>query len=189
MTCSSTAAASWARLPAGAGRHGAIGLPPAGDRAGRCGGRHRSDAAVKAAYDQYKGLNEGKNADYIPALAQVPSNYFGIAVVDAARPGPRPPATSSRCSRSSRSPRSSPLALVMQESGDQQIEDTVGVDATGQVFNSIIAVEQYRGKEMNPLVNPGAIATVGNVKGGIARRGLAQDPQHPLATSPAASSR
>ena len=53
----------------------------------------------------------------------------------------------------------------MQESGDQQIVDSVGVDATGQVFNSITAVEQYRGKEMNPLVNPGAIATVGNVRG------------------------
>ena len=39
------------------------------------------------------------------------------------------------------------------------------MDATGQVFNSITAVEQYRGKEMNPFVNPGAIATVGNVNG------------------------
>ena len=33
------------------------------------------------------------------------------------------------------------------------------------MFNSITAVEQYRGKEMNPFVNPGAIATVGKVKG------------------------
>jgi glutaminase len=53
----------------------------------------------------------------------------------------------------------------MQESGDSALVNSVGVDATGQVFNSIVAVEQYRGKEMNPLVNPGAIATVGNVKG------------------------
>ena len=39
------------------------------------------DAALKAAYEKYRTLNEGKNADYIPALAQVPSTYFGIAVV------------------------------------------------------------------------------------------------------------
>src|SRR5690349_17883239 len=39
------------------------------------------DAAVKAAYDQFRTLNEGKNADYIPVLAEVPSNYFGIALV------------------------------------------------------------------------------------------------------------
>ena len=43
------------------------------------------------------------------------------------------------------------LAEVMQESGEQAIEDSVGVDATGQVFNSIVAVEQYKGHEMNPL--------------------------------------
>jgi glutaminase len=41
----------------------------------------------------------------------------------------------------------------------------MGVDATGQVFNSITAIEQHRGAEMNPLVNPGAIATTGMVPG------------------------
>ena len=57
------------------------------------------------------------------------------------------------------------MARVMQDSGEQAIEDSVGVDATGQVFNSIVAVEQYKGHEMNPLVNPGAIATTGMVSG------------------------
>lgn len=36
------------------------------------------------------------------------------------------------------------------------------------MFNSITAVEQFKGKEMNPFVNPGAIATTGMVKGGSA---------------------
>ena len=39
------------------------------------------DAAVKAAHAEFKGLNEGKNADYIPALAKVDPNIFGIALV------------------------------------------------------------------------------------------------------------
>jgi glutaminase len=39
------------------------------------------------------------------------------------------------------------------------------VDATGQVFNSIVAVEQYKGKEMNPMVNPGAITATSMVSG------------------------
>ena len=38
-------------------------------------------AAVDAAYAKYKGLQEGKNADYIPALAKVDPNLFGIALV------------------------------------------------------------------------------------------------------------
>jgi glutaminase len=124
----------------------------------------RIKSAIQTAYTHYRGLNEGKNADYIPALAQVPSTYFGVAVTDAG--GKVHEVGDSRELFSIQSIcKVFTAALVMQESGNQRIEDTVGVDATGQVFNSITAIEQYRGKEMNPFVNPGAIATVGNVKG------------------------
>jgi glutaminase len=57
------------------------------------------------------------------------------------------------------------MARVMQDLGEDAIQNTVGVDATGQPFNSIVAIEQYKGKEMNPLVNPGAIAMTGMVPG------------------------
>jgi glutaminase len=39
------------------------------------------------------------------------------------------------------------------------------VDATGMRFNSIVAVELQRGKEINPLVNPGAIASSSMING------------------------
>ena len=39
------------------------------------------NAALKAAYDKYLTLQEGKNADYIPALAKVDPNVYGIALV------------------------------------------------------------------------------------------------------------
>ena len=39
------------------------------------------NAALQAAYAKYKDLAEGKNADYIPALAKVDSKIFGIALV------------------------------------------------------------------------------------------------------------
>ena len=39
--------------------------------------------AVDAAYGKFRNLREGKNADYIPALAKVDPNLFGIAVVTA----------------------------------------------------------------------------------------------------------
>jgi len=122
------------------------------------------DAAVKAAYDKYKTLNEGKNADYIPALAQVPSTYFGIAVVGSDGKIHQAGDTTQLFSIQSIS-KVLTAALVMQESGPDKLEQTVGVDATGQRFNSITAIEQYKGEEQNPLVNPGAIATVGNIKG------------------------
>lgn len=122
------------------------------------------EAAVRNAYEQFKSLNEGKNADYIPVLAQVPSNYFGIGLCTTGgklfTAGDIQPAFSIQSIS-----KVITLALVLQESGEAVVENSVGVDATGQVFNSITAVEQYRGKEMNPLVNPGAIAMTGTVKG------------------------
>src|SRR5262245_61468398 len=39
------------------------------------------EAAVREAYDKFKTDTGGKNADYIPYLAQVDSKLFGIAVV------------------------------------------------------------------------------------------------------------
>jgi glutaminase len=122
------------------------------------------DASVKSAYDQFKTLNEGKNADYIPALAKVPSNYFGIALVTPqgkiSSAGDIDPAFSIQSIS-----KVFTMALVFQESSEDFVENDIGVDATGQVFNSIVAVEQHKGKEMNPFVNPGAIATTGLVKG------------------------
>ena len=45
--------------------------------------RRRTDpqTVVNNAYTQFKALKEGKNADYIPALAKVDPNVFGIALV------------------------------------------------------------------------------------------------------------
>lgn len=123
-----------------------------------------AEAAVKAAHAKYRTLNEGANADYIPALAKVNPDYFGIALVTADGRVFEAGNVTEEFSIQSIS-KVFNAALVMEQSGPQKIVDTVGVDATGRVFNSIDAIEQYRGKEMNPLVNPGAIATVGNIQG------------------------
>ena len=38
-------------------------------------------AAIDNAYEKYKNLKEGKNADYIKELATVDPNIYGIAIV------------------------------------------------------------------------------------------------------------
>jgi glutaminase len=132
------------------------------------GARAQDDAAIKAALDaahaRFEGVTEGKNADYIPALAKVDSKLFGIALVTADGRSFSVGDADSLFSIQSIS-KVFTMALVMDEQGPEIFPKTVGVDATGQVFNSIVAVEQYKGREMNPLVNPGAIATTGMVKG------------------------
>jgi len=120
--------------------------------------------AMNAAYAKYKTLNEGKNADYIPALAKVDSNLFGIALVTVDGKPYSAGDVKSEVSIQSIS-KVFTLANVIRESGAAAVRDTIGVDSTGQVFNSIQAIEQHKGKEMNPFVNPGAIATTSMVKG------------------------
>jgi glutaminase len=120
--------------------------------------------ALDDAYAQVRTVTEGKNADYIPALAEVDSKLFGVSLVTTDGKVYSKGDTDALFSIQSIS-KVFTLALVLQESGAQPILDGVGVDATGQVFNSIVAIEQYRGHQMNPLVNPGAIATTGLVKG------------------------
>jgi len=121
-------------------------------------------SAVNAAYAKYKDIKEGKNADYIPALAKVDPNLFGIALVTLDGKAYTAGDIKSEVSIQSIS-KVFTLAKVIQESGADAVRDNIGVDATGQVFNSIEAIEQHKGKEMNPFVNPGAIATTSMVKG------------------------
>jgi glutaminase len=122
------------------------------------------DNAMKAAYNRYVNLKEGANADYIPALAKVDPKLFGIALVTVDGQVHTIGDVKSEVSIQSIS-KVFTLARVLQDSGEERVSDTVGVDATGQAFNSIIAIEQYKGKEMNPLVNAGAITTTSMVRG------------------------
>jgi glutaminase len=122
------------------------------------------DAAVNSAYTKYRNLQEGKNADYIPVLAKVDPNLFGIAVVTVDGKVHTAGDIKSEVSIQSIS-KVFTMARVIQDSGKDAILNSIGVDATGQAFNSIVAIEQYKGKEMNPLVNPGAITATSMVKG------------------------
>ena len=125
-------------------------------------------AALDAAHAKYKDLKEGKNADYIPALAKVDSNIFGIALVTADGKVYTTGDVKSQVSIQSIS-KVFTLAKVIEEQGPDAIEKTIGVDATGMRFNSIVSIEFSQkalgGPEMNSLVNPGAIATTSMVKG------------------------
>jgi glutaminase len=140
--------------------------PPAAAQAGM---QPQIDAAMKAAYDKYKGLQEGKNADYIPALAKVDPNIYGIALVTADGKVYTAGDVKSEVSIQSIS-KVFTMAKVIEEQGADSIVKTIGVDATGMRFNSIVAVEFAQkalgGPEINPLVNPGAITATSMLQGG-----------------------
>ncbi|UXP33858.1 glutaminase [Reichenbachiella agarivorans] len=110
------------------------------------------------AHAQYKDLQEGTNADYIPAPAAVPSEFFSISlctvddkvydVGDANYP----------FSIQSMS-KVFTLAIAIQKLGSQAIVDSIGVNATGHAFNSVVAIEDIHDRPSNSCVNAGVIAT------------------------------
>ncbi len=126
--------------------------------------------AVDAAYAKFKDLKEGKNADYIPALAKVDPNLFGIALVTTDGKVYTAGDIKTEVSIQSIS-KVFTMAQVIQEQGLDSIAKRIGVDATGARFNSIIAIEGVRSvvgsgaPEMNALVNPGAISSTSMVTG------------------------
>src|ERR1700754_5128625 len=100
-------------------------------------------AAVDAAYKQFQNLKEGKNADYIPALAKVDPNLFGITLVTVDGKVFTAGDIKTEVSIQSIS-KVFTMAQVIQEQGLDAIEKRIGVDATGARFNSIIAIEGVR---------------------------------------------
>ena len=140
--------------------------------------------AVDAAYAKFKDLKEGKNADYIPALAKVDPNLFGIAVVTADGKVYTAGDVKTEVSIQSIS-KVFTMAQVIQEQGLDSIEKRIGVDATGARFNSIIAVEGVKtvvgtgAPEMNPLVNPGRHLGDQHGDGRQRRRGVEEDHRLP----------
>lgn len=119
---------------------------------------------MEEAYNQYKNVTEGANADYIPALAEVDPNLFGIVIVTPDGSVYKMGNTDSEVSVQSIS-KVFTLAMVIENKGPEYIMEKIGVDATGMKFNAVNAVEYNLGKEINSCVNPGAIATTSLVEG------------------------
>ena len=123
----------------------------------------RINAVLKEAYEKFKNNQDGKNADYIKALAIVDSKMFGITLVTPDGKVYEIGDTKDVVSIQSIS-KVFTAAKVMQEKGDKFIQEKIGVNATGLAFNSIIAIELHAGSASNPFVNAGAIQATSWVK-------------------------
>src|SRR5262245_27335684 len=87
------------------------------------------DAALKAAHDKYKAIKDGAKADYIPALAKVDSNIYGIALVTVDGKVHTMGDVKSEVSIQSIS-KVFTMAKVVEDQGADAIESNMGVDAT-----------------------------------------------------------
>ena len=139
---------------------------PATPRPAPAGDAYRE--ALADAYRSFKTLSEGKNADYIPILARVDPALYGIVLVTVEGAVYEVGAARDEFSIQSVS-KPFTAARAIETAGADAVDDRIGVNATGQKFNSILAIDLA--KQMpadkdhvhpagNPLVNAGAIATV-----------------------------
>jgi len=120
--------------------------------------------AIATGYAVGKVATGGSNADYIPFLASVPSELFGIAVATADGEVFKTGDADFAFAIESIS-KVFTLALVMDRIGADAVREKIGADATGLPFNSVMALELHNGKPLSPLVNAGAIATASLVPG------------------------
>jgi glutaminase len=125
---------------------------------------------LAALHAKYEGLEDGQVATYIPELAKANPRWFGIAV--ATTDGyvyevgdTDQPFTIQSISK--------PFAygLALEDQGREAVLKKVGVEPTGDAFNSI-SLEPGTGRPLNPMINAGAITTTSLIAGATAAEKL-----------------
>lgn len=122
-------------------------------------------SVVDSAHAQYSKAPGGANADYIPFLANIPSELAAVAVVTAQGQSASAGDAQYRFAIESIS-KVCTLALALEDMGRQAIQEKIGVSPTGLPFNSVMALELHGDKPLSPLVNAGAMASASIVKAG-----------------------
>lgn len=108
---------------------------------------------------------DGKVADYIPELAHASPDILGITVHDLH--GER--ITAGDCNKLFTLQSISKvfaLILALIDHGQEKVFEKVGMEPTGDNFNSMVKLELVQpGKPFNPMINAGAIAVTSLIKG------------------------
>lgn len=120
-------------------------------------------AAAQEAYDLYKTNTDGKNADYIPYLANINKNLFGISICLLDGTVIQLGDSEYRFGIESVSKVHTAI-LALRQYGAQKLLAMIGADATGLPFNSIMAILLEKDHPSTPLVNAGAITACSMVQ-------------------------
>ncbi|MBN6889181.1 glutaminase [Cytobacillus horneckiae] len=129
----------------------------------------KTNAELEEIIEQTKILTkDGKVADYIPALSNVDSSSVAAAIYHIDK-------VSNPCTYAGNFEQKFTLqsiskvlilALALQDRGYQYVFNKVGMEPTGDPYNSIIKLEtSTHSKPLNPMINAGALAVTSMVKG------------------------
>jgi len=112
---------------------------------------------------KYSDLQTGKIADYIPELALAAPEWFGISVISTDGQIFEVGDCQQTFTVQSIS-KAFVFGLALEDHGREYVNSKVGVEPTGEAFNSII-LDEKTNRPYNPMVNAGAIATTDLITG------------------------
>lgn len=115
-------------------------------------------------YEFYQPLNEGTVAQNIPELAKANPDWFGICAVDVDGKVFDIGHTTQDFSIQSIS-KPFVYGLALEDWGKDYVLERIGVEPTGEPFNSIMEQQEISRRRYNPMVNAGAIVTTSLIKG------------------------
>jgi len=113
---------------------------------------------LKKIYKETKKIKGGRKAHYIPELAKVNSNLFGISICDvkgnlfSIGDHNKPVAIESISKLFS-------LAFAIKKYGTKTVHNKIGMHGSFLPFNSIVAAKLSSSHTINPFLNQGAMAT------------------------------
>jgi glutaminase len=119
---------------------------------------------LQVVHDALKASQEGRVAQYIPELAKADPTHFGLALVDVqgnlhSVGDAQLPFTIQSISKVF------VYGMALANHGREEVLARVGVEPTGDPFDSIIRLDENSKRPDNPMVNAGAIATTSLIPG------------------------
>lgn len=125
---------------------------------------HNIQAFLEHLHQRYHDLNDGQLASYIPQLEKADPNWFSISLVTVDGQVFQVGNVEQLFTIQSIS-KVFVYGLAMEEQGRGEVLKRVGVEPTGDPFNSIIRLDESSKRPDNPMINAGAIATTSLIKG------------------------
>lgn len=124
-------------------------------------------AILQNSFDAARSLDSGKLADYIPELAKINPELFGASFIPAlncqkiAESAPLHLGDFSRQFTLQSTSKPFSYAYLLHLLGEKIVHRKIGVEPSGEAFNSIVELEKRYNRPFNPMINSGAIAVSG----------------------------
>ena len=119
---------------------------------------------LESLHQKYQSLATGNLASYIPQLAKANPDWFGICIATTDGKIYEVGDSAENFTIQSISKVFS-YGMALEDRGREALLEKVGVEPTGDPFDSVIRLDENSKRPDNPMVNAGAIATTSLIKG------------------------